>query len=85
MNIDVAVQCKKVRRTFTSRTLTKGKKETIALDGIDLIVPKGIVFGLLGPNGSGKTTTIRILSTLLTPSSGNALVFGLDVVSEAKK
>jgi ABC-2 type transport system ATP-binding protein len=48
-------------------------------------VPSGIVFGLLGPNGSGKTTTIRILATLLTPTSGHAKVFGFDVVRDAPK
>jgi ABC-type multidrug transport system ATPase subunit len=47
---------------------------TRALDGIDLTVPTGTVLGLLGPNGSGKTTTVRILATLLAPSSGRASV-----------
>lgn len=53
-----------------------------ALKGITLDVAAGCIFGLLGPNGSGKTTLFRILATLLTPTGGNALIGGFDVVRE---
>ncbi len=47
-----------------------------AVDGIDLHVPEGSVFGFLGPNGSGKTTTIRMLLGLVRPDAGEARLFG---------
>ena len=50
-----------------------------ALDGIDLVVPRGTVQGLLGPNGAGKTTLVRILATLLAPDAGRVWVAGFDV------
>jgi oleandomycin transport system ATP-binding protein len=52
---------------------------TTALDGIDLTVPAGTILALLGPNGSGKTTTIRILSTLLRPDAGRVTIAGFDL------
>ena len=56
--------------------------EVRALDGVDLVVPRGQVVGLLGPNGAGKTTTVRILSTLLKPTAGTARVAGFDVTKD---
>ena len=49
-----------------------------ALEGLSVDIPSGIIFGFLGPNGSGKTTTIRLLLGLLDPSAGRAEVFGYD-------
>jgi ABC-2 type transport system ATP-binding protein len=53
-----------------------------ALDGIDLVVPRGSVLGVLGPNGAGKTTAVKILTTLLEPDSGRVVVDGRDVVAD---
>ncbi len=54
--------------------LRKSFGDTRAVDGIDLRIPRGSVYGLLGPNGSGNTTTIRMLATLLRPDEGTATV-----------
>ncbi len=56
-----------------------------AVDGIDLDIEEGSIFGFLGANGSGKTTTIRMLTTLLRPTEGSAIVDGYDVVKDASK
>ena len=58
--------------------LTKRYGSTLALDDLDLTVGEGEVYGFLGPNGSGKTTTIRLLLGLHRPTPGTASVFGLD-------
>lgn len=63
--------------------LVKVFGETRAVDGVDLAVRAGTVYGVLGPNGAGKTTTISMLATLLRPDGGSARVMGHDVVSEA--
>ena len=80
----LAVECEDLRRVYVSRNALGRKRETMALDGLSLTIPGGIVFGVLGPNGAGKTTLVRILSTLLTPSSGYARVAGFDVVRQAR-
>jgi ABC-type Fe3+/spermidine/putrescine transport system ATPase subunit len=54
-----------------------GRQKVRALKALDLEIRQGEIFGLLGPNGSGKTTTIKLLLGLLFPTSGKALVFGL--------
>lgn len=58
---------------------------TVAVESLDLEIHAGEVFGLLGPNGSGKTTTIRMLCGLLEPTAGRASVAGFDVVSQREE
>jgi ABC-2 type transport system ATP-binding protein len=60
-------------------------KEVRAVDGIDLVVAEGEIYGFLGPNGAGKSTTVHMLTTLLPPTDGRARVAGFDVVKEGPK
>ena len=60
----------------------EGKQRVVALDGIDLKVEQGEIFGLLGPNGAGKTTTIGICTTRTLPTSGVVRIAGIDVVKQ---
>ena len=66
--------------TVETRHLTRRFGSTVAVRDLNLTIAKGEVFGLLGPNGSGKTTTIRMLCGLIAPSEGTAIVAGVDVV-----
>jgi len=65
--------------------LTKRYDEITALDALDLDIERGHIFGYIGHNGAGKTTTIRILSGLLTPTSGGATICGADVRTDRDK
>ena len=65
-----------------TESLTRDFKTLRAVDGLNIEVPAGIVFGFLGPNGSGKTTTIRLLLGLIEATSGRAEVLGHDVARE---
>jgi ABC-2 type transport system ATP-binding protein len=73
-----------------TRSLTKvyrdfwGREKVRALKALDLEVRRGEIFGLLGPNGSGKTTTIKLILGLLFPTAGRALVFGRDATDVSK-
>jgi ABC-2 type transport system ATP-binding protein len=69
----------------TVRGLRKVFGARVAVENLDLSIGTGEVFGLLGPNGSGKTTTIRMLCGLMTPTAGSATVVGYDVVAEPEK
>lgn len=71
-----AIQTKSLRKSFGDLT---------AVDDISFSVNPGEIFGFLGPNGAGKSTTIMILTTLLKPTSGQALISGFDVMKHSKK
>src|SRR3982075_4746932 len=84
-----AIEIHGIRKSFRRREREAGApwwrrawKDKVALYELDLVVEAGGVTGILGPNGSGKSTLIRILGTLLTPDTGQAMVFGWDVVAE---
>jgi len=64
--------------------LTKRFGKKVAVDHVDIAVPSGEVWGFLGPNGSGKTTTIRMLCGLLHPDDGNGTCLGLDVLTQSE-
>ena len=84
--MNFAVKTEHLSRIYKIRGGKKSEpKELVALHGVDVEVGQGELFGLLGPNGAGKTTLIKILTTLLSPSSGWARVAGYDVVREAHK
>src|SRR5215207_3188943 len=65
-----------------ARALVKTYAEVEAVRGVDLRVRAGEVFGFLGPNGAGKSTTVRMLTTLLSITSGSAAVAGVDVAAD---
>lgn len=75
---DMIVTLDNVTKTYRSRDRT-----VRALDGLTLTVRRGELLGVLGPNGAGKTTAVNVLSTLVRPDSGTAMVAGHDVVTEA--
>ncbi len=56
-----------------------------AVDSINLNIKKGEIYGFLGPNGAGKTTTVKMLTTMIKPTSGNAIINGLDVIKDQAK
>lgn len=67
------------------KSLTKKFKKFTAVDSISFDVKRGEIFGFLGPNGAGKSTTIRMLTTLLTPTSGSATIDGADIIKDQNK
>ena len=80
MSATLAIETKDLGRIYKLRGSKKEtRKELVALQDVNLTVERGELFGLLGPNGAGKTTLIKILTTLLSPTSGWARVSGIDV------
>lgn len=78
-------QAFKVLYSVETRSLSKSFGTVNAVNDISFAVKSGEIFGFLGPNGAGKSTTIMILTTLLKPTSGQALVSGFDVLTQAKQ
>jgi ABC-2 type transport system ATP-binding protein len=78
---DVVVETRNLSKVYRDFW---GRQKVRALKALDLTVHRGEVFGLLGPNGSGKTTTIKLLLGLLFPTTGRALVFGRDATEVTK-
>lgn len=73
MTVALAISVKGLTKVFGDRTV---------VDHFDMEVPKGAIYGFLGPNGSGKTTTIRMMCGLLTPDGGTGQCLGLDILSQ---
>jgi ABC-2 type transport system ATP-binding protein len=68
-----------------AENLTKRFRKVTAIQGLDLSIAQGEIFGLIGPDGAGKTTTIRLLAAIMVPSEGHAAVAGFDTVKEAER
>ena len=81
MSADVIIETRNLSKVYRDFW---GRQKVRALKALDLEVRRGEIFGLLGPNGSGKTTTIKLLLGLLFPTSGQALVFGQDATDVSK-
>lgn len=74
-----------MEKSISINDVTKNYGSICALDNVSFEVEKGELFGLIGPDGAGKTTLFRILTTLLVPDSGTATVEGLDVIKDYKR
>ncbi|HKC33612.1 MAG TPA: ATP-binding cassette domain-containing protein, partial [Xanthobacteraceae bacterium] len=76
MTPDIAIDVEGLTKSFGGRTVVRN---------LSMQVRRGQIYGFLGPNGSGKTTTIRMLCGLLTPDSGRGTCLGYDIRAEAEK
>jgi len=69
-------------RSIVTQGITRHFVDVRAVDGVDLDIDSGQIFGFLGPNGSGKTTMVKMLTTILAPTAGTARVGGFDVIAD---
>ncbi len=65
--------------------LTKRYTRIVAVNDLNLVIPKGEIFGFIGPNGAGKTTTIKMMGGILSPTAGSVRICGFDMATEAAK
>lgn len=84
MDKDIILRTKGLTKTFVTGR-GKGQKTVEAVKGVDLEVHRGEIFGFLGPNGAGKSTTLKMLTTLVAPTSGEALIMGHDLLTSPKQ
>ena len=75
MSEEYCIQCSQLTRNFRKR---------LAVDQLDLAIPKGELFGLVGPDGAGKTTILRLLAGLLNVSEGQATILGYDLRKQSE-
>ena len=78
---DVVIETRNLSKTYRDFW---GRSKKAALKSLDLEVRRGEIFGLLGPNGSGKTTTLKLLLGLIFPTTGQALMFGRDATDRSQ-
>ena len=82
MNTHPAIEISGLTKTYAKSKKAAAKT---ALKGVDLVVPRGSIFGLLGPNGAGKSTMINILAGLVNKSAGSAKICGFDIETQTRQ
>jgi ABC-2 type transport system ATP-binding protein len=80
-----SVQTKTMTSAIKTSNLTKSFNDTVAVNGLNLEIKKGELYGLVGPDGAGKSTTMRLLAAIMDPTSGNAWVAGHSVLTEGER
>ncbi|MGL6106743.1 ATP-binding cassette domain-containing protein [Romboutsia sp.] len=72
-------------KIIETKKITKSYGKNRGIQKVDISVEEGEIYGFIGPNGAGKSTTIKTLLNFIYPTSGNAKVFGMDIVNESSK